>query len=182
MCVRVRYWSGGFVPTQEFLYSADYRTDLPCTLYLIIFYFILKSGGHVWQKISLCVWLETEVGCESWWWLLLGKPVVKVITGGGAATSKLRTRMASSTCPILCASFNQDHRSFHFPLSLYYYFYFYFNLITQSNPIVFLRIQPQRRRWWYLLFPPDCSCFAVGTKDGFRIFDTNTGRLCYERG
>ncbi|XP_061347471.1 autophagy-related protein 18b isoform X2 [Gastrolobium bilobum] len=40
----------------------------------------------------------------------------------------------SSSSPILCASFNQDH-----------------------------------------------SCFAVGTRDGFRIFDTNTGRLCYER-
>lgn len=25
------------------------------------------------------------------------------------------------------------------------------------------------------------SCFAIGTKDGFKIFDSNTGRLCYER-
>ncbi|XP_004507771.1 autophagy-related protein 18b isoform X2 [Cicer arietinum] len=41
---------------------------------------------------------------------------------------------SSSSCPILCASFNQDN-----------------------------------------------SCFAIGTKDGFRIFDTNTGKLCYER-
>ncbi|KAK6942355.1 hypothetical protein RJ641_027732, partial [Dillenia turbinata] len=24
-------------------------------------------------------------------------------------------------------------------------------------------------------------CFAIGTKDGFKIFDSNTGRLCYER-
>ncbi|KAK2412704.1 autophagy-related protein 18b [Trifolium repens] len=41
---------------------------------------------------------------------------------------------SSSSCPILCASFNQDN-----------------------------------------------SCFAIGTKDGFKIFDTNTGKLCYER-
>lgn len=41
---------------------------------------------------------------------------------------------STSSSPILCASFNQDH-----------------------------------------------SCFAVGTRDGFRIFDTNTGKLCYER-
>ncbi|KAJ7955695.1 Autophagy-related protein like [Quillaja saponaria] len=40
----------------------------------------------------------------------------------------------SSSCPILCASFNQD-----------------------------------------------TSCFAIGTREGFRIFDSNTGRLCYER-
>ncbi|KAK4257601.1 hypothetical protein QN277_007167 [Acacia crassicarpa] len=30
-------------------------------------------------------------------------------------------------------------------------------------------------------FNQDYSCFAIGTKDGFRIFDTNTGKLCYER-
>ncbi|XP_054821366.1 autophagy-related protein 18b [Prosopis cineraria] len=30
-------------------------------------------------------------------------------------------------------------------------------------------------------FNQDYSCFTIGTKDGFRIFDTNTGRLCYER-
>ncbi|XP_057415592.1 autophagy-related protein 18b isoform X2 [Lotus japonicus] len=30
-------------------------------------------------------------------------------------------------------------------------------------------------------FNQDHSCFAVSTKDGFRIFDTNTGKLCYER-
>ncbi|CAK8564261.1 unnamed protein product [Lathyrus sativus] len=30
-------------------------------------------------------------------------------------------------------------------------------------------------------FNQDNSCFAIGTKDGFRIFDTNTGKLCYER-
>ncbi|XP_022729781.1 autophagy-related protein 18b-like isoform X3 [Durio zibethinus] len=40
----------------------------------------------------------------------------------------------SSSCPILCASFNQDN-----------------------------------------------SGFAISTKDGFKIFDSNTGRLCYER-
>ncbi|KAL7093218.1 hypothetical protein ACP275_11G029600 [Erythranthe tilingii] len=40
----------------------------------------------------------------------------------------------SSSHPILCASFNQDH-----------------------------------------------SCFAIGTKDGFKIFDCDTGRLLYER-
>ncbi|CAM8983985.1 unnamed protein product [Rhodiola kirilowii] len=30
-------------------------------------------------------------------------------------------------------------------------------------------------------FNQDNSGFAVGTKNGFRIFDSNTGRLCYER-
>lgn len=30
-------------------------------------------------------------------------------------------------------------------------------------------------------FNQDYSCFAIGTKDGFRIFDCNTGRLLYER-
>ncbi|KAH1117212.1 hypothetical protein GLYMA_17G070200v4 [Glycine max] len=30
-------------------------------------------------------------------------------------------------------------------------------------------------------FNQDHSYFAVGTRDGVRIFDTNTGRLCYER-
>ncbi|CAL8990903.1 unnamed protein product [Prunus brigantina] len=30
-------------------------------------------------------------------------------------------------------------------------------------------------------FNQDTSCFAIGTKDGFKIFDSNTGRLCYER-
>ncbi|CAJ1944897.1 unnamed protein product [Sphenostylis stenocarpa] len=30
-------------------------------------------------------------------------------------------------------------------------------------------------------FNQDLSYFAVGTRDGFRIFDTNTGKLCYER-
>ncbi|KAF7806579.1 autophagy-related protein 18b isoform X1 [Senna tora] len=30
-------------------------------------------------------------------------------------------------------------------------------------------------------FNQDYSCFVIGTRDGFRIFDTNTGRLCYER-
>ncbi|ESW26844.1 hypothetical protein PHAVU_003G152800 [Phaseolus vulgaris] len=30
-------------------------------------------------------------------------------------------------------------------------------------------------------FNQDFSYFAVGTRDGFRIFDTNTGKLCYER-
>nr|XP_019070544.1 autophagy-related protein 18b isoform X1 [Solanum lycopersicum] len=39
-----------------------------------------------------------------------------------------------SSCPILCASFNQDN-----------------------------------------------SCFAIGTREGFKIFDCNTGRLLYER-
>lgn len=28
----------------------------------------------------------------------------------------------------------------------------------------------------------DCSCFVIGTRDGFRIFDSNTGKLLYERG
>lgn len=27
-----------------------------------------------------------------------------------------------------------------------------------------------------------CSGFALSTKDGFKIFDSSTGRLCYERG
>ncbi|KEH32604.1 autophagy 18 (ATG18) protein B, related protein [Medicago truncatula] len=30
-------------------------------------------------------------------------------------------------------------------------------------------------------FNQDNSCFAIGTKDGFKIFDTNTGKLCYQR-
>nr|POE57055.1 autophagy-related protein 18b [Quercus suber] len=31
-------------------------------------------------------------------------------------------------------------------------------------------------------FNQDASCFVIGTRDGFKVFDTNTGRLCYERG
>ncbi|XP_047324243.1 autophagy-related protein 18b [Impatiens glandulifera] len=31
-------------------------------------------------------------------------------------------------------------------------------------------------------FNQDNSCFAIGTKNGFKIFDSTTGRLCYERG
>ncbi|QHO50414.1 Autophagy-related proteinb [Arachis hypogaea] len=46
----------------------------------------------------------------------------------------MANQSSSSSCPILCASFNQDH-----------------------------------------------TCFAIGTRDGFRIFDTNSGRLCYQR-
>ncbi|KAI8017953.1 Autophagy-related protein 18b [Camellia lanceoleosa] len=30
-------------------------------------------------------------------------------------------------------------------------------------------------------FNQDNSCFAIATMDGFKIFDANTGRLCYER-
>ncbi|KAH1137957.1 hypothetical protein GYH30_027805 [Glycine max] len=30
-------------------------------------------------------------------------------------------------------------------------------------------------------FNQDHSYFVVGTKDGVRIFDTNTGRLCYQK-
>ncbi|XP_043707884.1 autophagy-related protein 18b isoform X1 [Telopea speciosissima] len=30
-------------------------------------------------------------------------------------------------------------------------------------------------------FNQDNSCFAIGTRDGFRIFDSNTGRVFYER-
>ncbi|KAK7854941.1 autophagy-related protein 18b [Quercus suber] len=30
-------------------------------------------------------------------------------------------------------------------------------------------------------FNQDASCFVIGTRDGFKVFDTNTGRLCYER-
>ncbi|PWA94083.1 autophagy-related protein 18b [Artemisia annua] len=30
-------------------------------------------------------------------------------------------------------------------------------------------------------FNQDNSCFVIGTKDGFRIFDSNTGRLLYQR-
>uniref|UniRef100_A0A5B7BFV6 Putative autophagy-related protein 18b isoform X2 n=1 Tax=Davidia involucrata TaxID=16924 RepID=A0A5B7BFV6_DAVIN len=30
-------------------------------------------------------------------------------------------------------------------------------------------------------FNQDNSCFAIGTRDGFKIFDPNTGRLLYER-
>ncbi|KAM7472882.1 hypothetical protein LguiA_011065 [Lonicera macranthoides] len=30
-------------------------------------------------------------------------------------------------------------------------------------------------------FNQDNSCFAIGTKDGFKVFDCNTGRLLYER-
>ncbi|XP_037492629.1 autophagy-related protein 18b [Jatropha curcas] len=30
-------------------------------------------------------------------------------------------------------------------------------------------------------FNQDNSGFAISTKDGFKIFDPNTGRLCYER-
>ncbi|XP_057967816.1 autophagy-related protein 18b isoform X2 [Malania oleifera] len=30
-------------------------------------------------------------------------------------------------------------------------------------------------------FNQDTSCFAIGTRDGFKIFDSHTGRLCYER-
>ncbi|KAK9275205.1 hypothetical protein L1049_022467 [Liquidambar formosana] len=30
-------------------------------------------------------------------------------------------------------------------------------------------------------FNQDTSYFAIGTRDGFKIFDSNTGRLCYER-
>ncbi|XP_062000096.1 autophagy-related protein 18b-like [Rosa rugosa] len=28
---------------------------------------------------------------------------------------------------------------------------------------------------------PNLCCFAIGTKDGFKVFNSNTGRLCYER-
>lgn len=28
----------------------------------------------------------------------------------------------------------------------------------------------------------DCSAFAVGTQDGFRLFDAATGKLTYDRG
>lgn len=30
-------------------------------------------------------------------------------------------------------------------------------------------------------FNQDNSCFVIGTRDGFRIFDSNTGKLLYER-
>lgn len=50
------------------------------------------------------------------------------------SSSSSSSSSPSSSCPILCASFNQDN-----------------------------------------------SCFAIGTKDGFKIFDTNTGKLCYRR-
>ncbi|KAG1364411.1 autophagy-related protein 18b [Cocos nucifera] len=30
-------------------------------------------------------------------------------------------------------------------------------------------------------FNQDKSCFSIGTKDGFKIFDARSGRLCYER-
>lgn len=30
-------------------------------------------------------------------------------------------------------------------------------------------------------FNQDNSCFAIATRDGFKVFDANTGRLCYER-
>ncbi|XP_010277991.1 PREDICTED: autophagy-related protein 18b isoform X2 [Nelumbo nucifera] len=30
-------------------------------------------------------------------------------------------------------------------------------------------------------FNQDNSCFAIGTRDGFKIFDSSTGKLCYEK-
>ncbi|XP_031384433.1 autophagy-related protein 18b isoform X2 [Punica granatum] len=33
----------------------------------------------------------------------------------------------------------------------------------------------------YASFNQDSSCFVVGTRDGFKIFDSNTGKLLYER-
>lgn len=33
-----------------------------------------------------------------------------------------------------------------------------------------------------MMFSSPLSCFAIGTKDGFKIFDCDTGRLLYERG
>lgn len=97
-------------------------------------------------------------------------------------------KSSSSALPILCASFNQDNRS----------------TINPRPP----KVSPVIRVWSCAVWGFDedaraaryricmvlchlsylnrylialCSCFAVGTRDGFRIFDAQTGRLCYER-
>lgn len=41
--------------------------------------------------------------------------------------------------------------------------------------------QPSQNPIICAAFNQDNSCFAIGTRDGFRIFDCNTGRLLYEK-
>lgn len=44
-----------------------------------------------------------------------------------------------------------------------------------------LSVQPGDRRLLSLAFNQDNSCLAIGTKDGFKIFDCDTCRCCYKR-
>ena len=57
--------------------------------------------------------------------------------------------------------------------------FFVFLLNSQSNSLLNSSFNLNAISRVYLFVW--CSCFAIGTRDGFKIFDTNTGRLRYER-